>query len=182
MLNQTAVELAMKVINLVIFILPAFIANASPVALRTGSSPPMDMKLKWWDRRRILGKGKTILGFIAGVAIGTMAGAVIAMFVRFYPSFEAQVIASFLLSLGAMTGDALGSFMKRRLAFTRDKPFYVVDQLSFIVVGLLLVYAYGNVPPFLDLAGIVLLIIITIVLHVGTNYFAYKIGLKRVPH
>ena len=182
MLNQTAVELAMKVINLVIFILPAFIANASPVALRTGSSPPMDMKLKWWDRRRILGRGKTILGFIAGVMIGTLAGAVIAMFVLFYPTFEMQVVAAFLLSLGAMTGDALGSFMKRRLAFTRDKPFYVVDQLSFIVVGLLLVYAYGNVPAFLDLAGIVLLIIITIVLHVGTNYFAYKIGLKRVPH
>jgi len=182
MLNQTIIELLMGIINLVIFILPAYVANATPVALRTGSSPPLDMKMKWSDKKRILGKGKTILGFIAGVVAGTLAGAVIAQFVKFYPSFEMQVTAAFLISVGAMTGDALGSFVKRRLAFTRNKPFYIVDQLSFIAIALLLVYWYGNVPAFLDAAGIVLLIIITIVLHVGTNYFAYKIGLKRVPH
>ena len=182
MLNQTVVELFVKIINLVIFILPAYIANATPVALKTDSSPPMDMKLKWWDKRRILGKGKTVLGFVAGIITGTAAGAIIALFVPFYTSFATQITAAFLISIGAMTGDALGSFVKRRLAFTRNKPFYVVDQLSFIAIALMLIYLYGSVPAFLDTAGIVLLIFITIVLHVATNYLAYKLGLKKVPH
>ena len=182
MLNETIMELAINIINLVIFILPAYIANATPVALKTGSSPPIDMKLKWWDKRRVLGKGKTILGFIAGIIAGTLGGAIIAQFILFYPTKDMQIFAAFLLSLGAMTGDALGSFLKRRLAFTRNKPFYIVDQLSFIVISLLLIYVYGNVPSFLDPAGIVLLIILTIVLHIGTNYLAFKLGLKKVPH
>jgi len=182
MFNQTIVEFAAKVIALVIFILPAYIANATPVALKTGKSPPMDMRLKWWDKRRILGKGKTILGFIAGVAAGTIAGAIIAIFVQFYASFSTQVIVAALLSFGAMLGDTIGSFIKRRLNFPRNKPFYVMDQLSFVAIALILVYAYGAVPSFLDAAGIVLLIVLTIVLHIGANFLAYKLGLKKVPH
>jgi CDP-2,3-bis-(O-geranylgeranyl)-sn-glycerol synthase len=182
MLNQAFLELFAQIINLVIFILPAYVANAAPVAFRTGSSPPMDMKLKWWDKRRILGKGKTILGFIVGVAAGTGAGAIIALFIPFYPVIETGIVVAFLLSLGAMSGDTLGSFVKRRLNFTKGKPFYIMDQLSFIIMALVFVYAYGAVPAFLDLPGIALLIIITIILHIGTNYIAFKLGLKSVPH
>jgi len=182
MLNQTVLEIILKVIDLFIFILPAYVANATPIVLKTGSSPPIDMRLKWGDKRRILGKGKTVLGFILGVAVGTLVGALIASVKLFYASFETQVMAAFLMSLGAMTGDSLGSFMKRRLNFPRDKPFYMVDQLSFIIVALLFGYIIGSVPSFVDTAGIVLIIIITIILHVGTNYLAYKLGLKRVPH
>ena len=165
-----------------IFILPAYVANAAPVALRTGSSPPMDMSMRWGDRRRILGRGKTILGFLAGVAAGTGAGAIIALLVPLYPSIETQIMAAFLLSFGAMIGDAAGSFIKRRLAFTRNKPFYVVDQITFVLFALALVYIFGALPAFIDVVGVVLLIILTFVLHVGTNYVAYKLGLKKVPH
>ncbi|MEM2974127.1 MAG: CDP-2,3-bis-(O-geranylgeranyl)-sn-glycerol synthase [Candidatus Micrarchaeia archaeon] len=182
MLNQTLVGLIVKIINLILFILPAYAANSAPIALKTGSSPPIDMKLRWWDRRRILGKGKTILGFIAGIILGTTLGTIIALFFQFYPTFSMQVTAAFLLSLGAMLGDLAGSFVKRRLAFARDKPFYIVDQLSFIVVALIFAYAYCGVPSFLDAAGIAILLIITIILHVVTNYLAYKIGIKKVPH
>ena len=85
---------------LLIFILPAYIANSTPVIF--GGGTPMDFGRKAWDRKRCLGDGKTWRGFIAGIAMGTLAGAAIAGLLgnNFY------VWLGFLLSFGALAGDA----------------------------------------------------------------------------
>ena len=49
------------------------------------------------------------------------------------------ILIGFLLGFGALLGDALGSFLKRRLGIGRGKPAPILDQLDFIIVALILV-------------------------------------------
>ena len=165
-----------EVIRLIIFILPAYFANAAPTAFRTGViETPMDFKMKFWDSRRILGEGKTWSGFFIGICIGTLSGFVL----EYFGLWEWEIEAAFLLSLGAMVGDSVGSFLKRRLRFGRGKPFYIVDQLSFLVFAL--AFSSPFWPKALDWSGFLLLAFVTVILHLVTNIIAYKIGLKKVP-
>ncbi|GAI48998.1 unnamed protein product, partial [marine sediment metagenome] len=52
------------------FILPAYVANATPVVL--GGGKPIDSGKKFTDGRPIFGAGKTWRGFVSGIATGTM--------------------------------------------------------------------------------------------------------------
>ena len=170
-----------KLVDALIFIMPAYFANAAPVLFRTGKSKtPMDMKLKFYDSRRILGEGKTWAGFFVGIITGTLIGTLIWIIglQRIY-SLETHILVSFLLSTGTMVGDAFGSFIKRRISIRRGKPFPLLDQLGFLVFALL--FAYNYLPSFMDAYILSLLIVITFFVHYFANVIAYKIKLKRVP-
>jgi len=172
-----------QMIDLLIFILPAYFANSSPVFFRTGKSKtPMDLKLKFYDSRRVLGEGKTWAGFFVGIATGTLIGYLTYALglIRVYPTLEQHLVVAFLLSLGTMTGDAVGSFVKRRLAMTKGKPFYPMDQLSFLLFALLFVLPYR--PEVLGIPGFIFLLIITLIVHTLANVIAYKVGLKKEPY
>ncbi|MDD5096840.1 MAG: CDP-archaeol synthase, partial [Candidatus ainarchaeum sp.] len=90
----------------------------------------------------------------------------------------AQFVSGFLLSVGALLGDALGSFVKRRAGITPGKPFFL-DQLGFIAVGLLLAYpvAYALYSP----EGVLFLLVLSWLLHIVSNAAANRFGLKSVP-
>ena len=86
------------------------------------------------------------------------------------------LLVGFLLGFGALIGDAIGSFLKRRLNFERGKPVPLLDQLDFVVVSLLFVSTVVS----LSLEMIVIIILVSIFLHLGANMFAYMINLKDV--
>ena len=157
------------------FILPAYVANAAPVVL--GGGGPIDGGRKFTDGRPIFGAGKTVRGFVAGLAAGTIVGliqGIIANSLQFY------FLLGFLLALGALLGDLLGSFIKRRLGIKRGGAAPGLDQLSFVVMALLVAS-----PLALDLLrwGIILaIIIITPPIHLATNFGGYKLGLKSKPY
>ena len=67
----------MNILELILFILPAYVANAAPVIL--GGKTPIDLGQQLGDKKRIFGKSKTIRGFVAGVASGTIVGAILAL-------------------------------------------------------------------------------------------------------
>jgi len=83
----------------------------------------------------------------------------------------------FALSLGALSGDLLHSFIKRRLAISPGAPLPVADQLDFAVGALL--FSVGVYPPPLLHAAIIL--IATPPIHLLTNFLAYLIGAKKTP-
>jgi CDP-2,3-bis-(O-geranylgeranyl)-sn-glycerol synthase len=166
-----------ELLYLILFILPAYIANSSPVLL--GGGAPIDLG-KSIDGKRILGDGKTIRGFIGGVIAGTLFGFILS---RYYvlPGFTADqmVLVAFLMSLGTLFGDSLGSFIKRRLNIDSGKPF-VLDTFFFMVIAL--GFAYTSSPKiYYQPDGIVLILAITLVLHPLTNFIANRIGVKKVP-
>ncbi|MEN3051252.1 MAG: CDP-2,3-bis-(O-geranylgeranyl)-sn-glycerol synthase [Candidatus Methanosuratincola petrocarbonis] len=147
-----------------VIIMPAFIANSVPVLAR--GRHPMDFGKSMVDGRRVLGDGKTFEGFLAGLFMGTLSGALFG-----YP------IHSFLLALGALSGDILGAFIKRRIGIERGHPAPLLDQLDFVVGALLFLYPVYQVT----LEQVVFIMAVTPPIHLLTNYFAYRLGLKKYP-
>jgi len=119
-----------------------------------------------------LGDGKTYEGFISGIIMGLLIGACLTYFKLH------TLYGSFILSVGAMVGDCIGSFIKRRFKIPRGRPFPIVDQLAFVVTALLL---YNFLVSPVPLEYYVLSVIITIPLHLFTNWLAYIVKLKEVP-
>lgn len=170
----------LEILQAIVFILPAYFANAAPVVFRTGASRiPLDLKIKFLDRRRLLGKGKTIPGFIIGIIIGTFIGVLTSYVVDIYPTKSMHVMVAFLMSVGTMVGDSLGSFIKRRLDVKSGRPSYLLDQLPFIIIAIAIVYPFW--PSILTVPIIAGLLVLTVVVHQGANWIAYKAGMKKVP-
>lgn len=155
------------------FILPAYFANAAPVLL--GGGPPLDMGKKFVDGRRIFGEGKTARGFVCGLAVGTIVG--ILQGIVGGPLRE-YLLLGFLLALGALLGDLASSFIKRRLGIERGGAAPGLDQLSFVVVALILA-SLVKVPSWQVMAAI---LIITPPIHLATNFVGYKLGVKSRPY
>lgn len=155
------------------FILPAYVANATPVVL--GGGRPIDAGRKFADGHPIFGDGKTVQGFIAGLAAGTFVGLLQGIAAG---TLSHYLALGFLLALGALLGDLLGSFIKRRLDIKRGGAAPGLDQLSFVVVALL-VAGTLTLPSW---EKILTIIIITPLIHLATNFGGYKLGLKSRPY
>lgn len=166
--------------------LPAYLPNN--VAVIAGGGRPIDRGLEWRGHR-LLGDGKTWRGTIAGV----FAGVFVALLLNGVnpaardlvgidlPLFSLGIIAAF--PTGAMLGDIAASFLKRRTGRARGNAFPVVDQLDFVVMALLVAVAIDPhwMRDVFTLSLLVVVLVVTPILHVGTNVIGYHFGLKREP-
>jgi len=160
----------MDFISLLLFILPAYIANSTPVLFGGGLS--VDFGRSAWGKR-IFGDGKTWRGLFAGIAFGTLTG-ILEAGVLGDRSF---ILLGILLSVGTMFGDLFGSFVKRRFGVDRGQRTFLIDQLPFLVFALILA-APIRFPGWLE---VTVLAVITYFLHIASNFIAHRIGLKNVP-
>ncbi|TXT56734.1 MAG: CDP-archaeol synthase [Candidatus Thorarchaeota archaeon] len=172
------------------FGLPAWIANATPVLL--GGGPPIDGGRVLNDGHRILGDGKTIRGFLVGVLFGSLTGFAQSLVAPYIPEVLGQFVTittemeivlfmslpiAILMSFGALTGDMVGSFLKRRIDVKSGNPSPVMDQLGFIIMALLFA------SPFIQPAPIYVIILVsfTLAIHWISNALGYLLGLKKNP-
>jgi len=174
---------ASTALELVLFILPAYVANAAPVIFSGG--PKLDLGKTFSDGKRIFGDGKTLFGFVGGVACGVLAAAALAflipsLFIPAASSLELKGFAGFLLAFGALCGDLIGSFFKRRMGMARGEPSILLDQLTFLVVALLFASQYYP-PAAAGVDGLLFLVVLTFVLHLFFNVLAHRLHLKSVP-
>lgn len=169
----------MEALDLLVFLIPIYVANSSPVLL--GGGMPLDFGVSLGDGRRLLGKGKTLRGFVAGVLAGTAIGGILALIYQlpYFAGPKEQFIACAVVSLGAMAGDSMGSFLKRRLGLESGKPFWP-DTVLFLLVALVLVYPLASAELYQPL-NLIIFLLLTVVLHPLTNAIANRLGLKRVP-
>lgn len=164
--------------------LPAYIANSMAVVF--GGGTPMDLGLKWQDGQRVLGDGKTIKGLIGGTACGITAG-LLQIYVAsiFGIQFVPTITAIITLSFGALLGDIVKSFFKRRIGFVRGAEFPLIDQLDFVAGAWILTYIFDPVwftKYFISSPWIILsILVLTPILHRLTNIFGYNIKLKKEP-
>jgi len=170
-MNLDIINFLIVCLNVIYFILPAYIANLS--ALAFGGSTPIDMKKNFIDGRQMIGNGVTWKGLIFGTIAGTLVGITQGVISGdiFY-----GLILGFLLAFGGLLGDAAGSFIKRRLNIDRGRPAPILDQLDFIAGALILASFFVKI----SLTTIVIAVIITLILHLLTNMIAYVLGLKDV--
>ena len=170
--------------------LSAWIANATPVL--GGGGKPIDGGRVFRDGRRILGNGKTIRGFIVGVVFGTLTGVgqflaaphlrpLLSMFVTITPEMDyvlsITIPVAFLLSVGALTGDVVGSFIKRRVNVKSGDPSPFLDQIGFIIMALIFAVPFLMPEPIF----VIVLILTTLGIHWLSNALGYLLGLKKNP-
>ena len=185
-MSFAAVDLFSVLVTAVWAMLPAYVPNNA--AVLAGGGRPIDGG-RTWRGRRLLGDGKTWRGTAAGV----LAGAALAVVLNLLrPSISPVVgfglplfppAAMVTLPVGAMLGDVVASFVKRRTGRERGAAFPLVDQLDFVAGALLLtLFAapawFGSV---FTLPVVVVVVVLTPVLHVGTNVVGYALGLKAEP-
>jgi len=121
----------------------------------------------WSDGRQILGNHKTIIGFLAGVAVGTAIALL-----------QGNIIQGFLFSLGAVFGDLVFAFIKRRLGHPPGAPWPIGDQIGFVIFAIL----FGSlVEPRPDLLQDLTLLLTTIPVHYLSNLFAWGLKWKKNP-
>jgi CDP-2,3-bis-(O-geranylgeranyl)-sn-glycerol synthase len=175
--------------------LPAYIAN-SLATLPRGRGPAMDFGRYWpGDGRRILGPSKTWSGFLfagfVAIPFGVLEAALIlaappnlALVPVLAPTVLAAVPLAALLTFGAMVGDALGSFVKRRLGRESGTRTILLDQLPFVLVPIALgivVYPALFLGVFGHWEAVLWLLVYTLGLHAAFNWIGFKAGLKKVP-
>ena len=108
------------------FILPAYFSNGG--ALAFGGGTPVDFGKCDGKGNRWIGDGVTWRGLIAGTVIGVITGTVQGylapgiiseigpyIITPIVTGVNNGILIGFLLGFGALLGDALGSFLKRRL-------------------------------------------------------------------
>jgi len=190
------------VIQALWIVLPAYIANAS--ALLVGGGTPIDFGKNWKDGKRILGDGKTWQGLIAGAFVGITGGfalsivAILANNSDFsflglsdfgrYPLMIAVVPS---ICFGALLGDIIESFFKRRIGKGRGEDWIPFDQIDFIAGVLFLNFVVAGILQILGLTKnnwffenftvwhILVLIILTPFFHLFSNYVNKKIIAKK---
>jgi len=167
--------IVMEILKSLYYILPAYCANGAPVIF--GGGKPLDFGKKFLDGKPIFGSHKTIRGFISGLAIGTFVGLIQWVFGASVGYLKVDVPLGFALSLGAMTGDLLGSFIKRRLNLKPGASLPIIDQMSFVVVAL--AFGYLIEPP--TPTEVIIILLLTGLLHLLTNKIAYHLRIKRTP-
>jgi len=157
------------------FFLPAYFANMSPVLLRwLPLGFPVQEKLfgpnKTW-------RGLTVAPLIAGLIFFLQKLLYAHGFTKLalidYADFSLTL--GFAMGFGAILGDLVKSYYKRKERVKPGERWFPWDQLDFVVGGLIgsfLVY----VPP-VEVA--VILLIVSPILHIVTNHLGYWLRIRE---
>jgi len=205
MIADVLVTIGMLFLWAVWIMLPAYIPN--PVAALVGGGKPIDFGKCAKDGRRIFGDGKTWRGLIGGIIGGIIFGAFM-MWVRWFFNLdflpEHTWITVIFLSIGALLGDLIKSYFKRRLNKERGAKWPIADMYDMVVGSLVLMtlalLVTGNIGwfaeqlaifitgPAIDLGpvwtGIALLaaiLLLSPLCHRCANIIGYIFKLKDVP-
>ncbi|MEK6937935.1 MAG: CDP-archaeol synthase [Nanoarchaeota archaeon] len=158
------------------FFLPAYVANMSPVLFKW--LPFLNRPI--YEKK--LGAHKTWRGVLVAAVIGTLVFAMQKYaYTKGFTSWALidysgfSILLGTFLGLGAIIGDAVKSYYKRKMNIAPGQPWWGWDQLDFVIGGLVF-GLFFYVPP----AEVVLIIIVlTPALHLLFNYIGYLLKLNK---
>lgn len=166
------------------FFLPAYFANMAPTFAKKASILEfLDKPIDFWKNFRgkpIFGSHKTWRGIISGI----VSGILISYFQKFLFQFSFfQKISflnyqkinvfflGFLLSFGALFGDLISSFFKRRKGILLGKPWIPFDQISFVIGSFLIVNIFSDFR--IPISAWLLILILSFFLHIIGNRIGF---------
>lgn len=171
-------------IEAIYLIIPAYAANGLVPIIK--GKHPIDFGKKLFGKP-VLGPGKTWEGLIFGCIIGTII-ATIMMFAHPFLPWDASPVAlnivpmtpllGFLMGLGAMVFDSIGSFIKRRFGLKRGQAAPLLDQEDFLVGALV----FASLLVSVQLGWWIWLLIITPIIHWIASMIGYLIKIKKEPY
>lgn len=173
-----------------LFFLPAGIANITPIIANVIPGlkrwkTPMDFG-KSVNGKRLLGDNKTWRGLVTGTLAAGFAALVI---YTIYPytldnlQFEASTpqltvfIIGLIMGFGALLGDAVESFFKRRIGVEAGSSWFPFDQIDFIIGALVATSVVFTLQP----QEYIFITSTYLILHVIVSYIGYLLKLKSKP-
>ena len=174
------------------FFLPAAIANVTPILIA-----PLPVIRRWnapmdggrhYHGQRILGPHKTWRGVVSGLLAATLVlwlqqvavahtgwGKSIAGSVD-YAALPTLVLGP-LFGIGALGGDAVKSFFKRRRGVHAGGTWIPFDQLDYIIGGAIVSAPFVT----LSLVQYIWLAVLWFAIHLASSYLGWLLGLKDQP-
>lgn len=166
------------------FMLPAYFANMAPVLIKGSFKElkvPVDFNTKL-DNNTIFGRHKTFRGLIFGIISAIIIALVQYLLYNYdffrlisFVDYSNWLLIGFLLGSGAVFGDLVESFFKRRLNLKPGRSFIPWDQLDFVIGSLIFIYPFYR----LSLIQIITIITLSFVLHVIVNHTAYYMKIRK---
>lgn len=147
-------------------------ANGAPILIRwwLGSRLdfPVDLGRCWYDGQRLLGPTKTLRGVAAGIAAAVLGA----------PLLGLPTVVGWLVGGGAVLGDLLSSFLKRRLRMAPSSRAAGLDQIP---ESLLPVLAAREAMG-LDAWQLVMVVCIFLLLDMILSPLLYWVHIRRRPY
>lgn len=175
-----------NLIEAIWIILPAYAVNGLvPLVGLKKNNHPIDFG-KRFRGKPILGSGKTWEGLAFGCFIGILIASIEMLAFPYLPFDQSPVpltiipmypILGFMLGLGTIIGDMVGSFIKRRIGLPRGAIAPLLDQEDFLLGALL----FASFMVIIKIDWVLLLVIITPIIHLIANVIGFKIRVKKEP-
>lgn len=170
------------ILILISCMIPAMIANATPVIVRKIPILQYPIRESW------LGAHKTWRWLISGTIVGTIIGYILlssiqsqiinSWILHFYANNISPLLMSFLLSFGALFGDSFKSYWKRRYHIPSGQPFIPRDQIDYIIGTFMLTCWWIN-WSYLDF---IIMCVLGWILSYSTHYLWYLLWLINTKH
>lgn len=174
------------ILQCIYFMLPAYFANMAPVLTKGHFKElkvPIDFNTKF-DKQTIFGKHKTFRGLVFGIIYGIILAFIQSLLYRFeffqilsFIDYSNWFLIGFLLGSGAIIGDLIKSFFKRRLNLRPGRPFIPWDQLDFVAGSLL--FSYIITRSWITVEIILTIFIVSFLLHIMANHIAYYTKIRK---
>ena len=162
--------------------LPAYFANMAPVIVKKIEflKFPIDFNRKL-SKKSIFGKNKTFRGLFFGIVF-----AIIVSYAQFllinagffrsisFVDYQNWLLLGFLMGCGALTGDLIKSFFKRRLGIKPGEKFVPFDQTDFVIGALVFIIPVFELTLKIFLASLLL----SFVLHIIVNHMAFYLKIR----
>jgi CDP-2,3-bis-(O-geranylgeranyl)-sn-glycerol synthase len=170
------------------FLLPAAFANMAPVMFKNKLKfleIPIDGG-KTWMGKPIFGSHKTVRGFVSGVVLAMLVAlaqswlsryTVMQAFsvVDFSRGYGFALLVGFLMGFGALLGDLVKSFVKRRMGIEAGKPFIPFDEVDFALGALVFSTIVIDISWSIALTSIGL----AFTFHIIINHIAFYAGIRK---
>lgn len=136
------------------------LANAAPVIARlvftNRASTSIDLGFMLQDKQYLFGQTKTWRGLIASLTLTTLIAYLL----------DYAIVTGLIISISAMLGDLLSSFIKRRLQKQSSTNVLFLDQVP---ESLFPVLVYSSTVHTLELMEVIVIIIFFIIIELGLS-------------
>jgi hypothetical protein len=143
----------MHLVQLLQILFLMLLANGAPVIAKRIFGQryvhPVDANVRFYDRRRLFGSSKTVRGIICAMFVTAVAAPLVGL-----APWLGLVIAA-----GAMSGDLLSSFTKRRLGLPASSRAVPIDQVPESLIPLLACYAVLDLTVLDVIVGVLVFLI-----------------------
>lgn len=179
----------MLILQTLYLALPGIVANSIPILvaklpiLRRWNMP-LDFG-RTWRGKRWLGDHKTVRGLVFGI-LAAGGTAWLQLWISQQGWLQNWELIDYTrpdllwlggsLGVGALLGDAVKSFFKRRAGIAPGASWFPFDQLD-TTLGILIALCFFYIPP---LPVVMIGLLVGPALHVASNVVAYVLGIKQV--